>query len=247
VLTNSQPVALTAGRWYLGVFNSDVTNVNYTILATEYGPPLIIPLVNGVPRTNTFPPGLSFNTFYSFTITNTNSSVLFELYNLSGNVDLTLNRGLGNLPYTQPPQFFATSARPGTNDEQIVVRTNATLGVYTTTNLNDIWYLGVPNNDNTSNTFTIRAVVDTNDLLISDVPFTISVTGSTNGPVLTWPTVAGQTYEILSSSNVTTPLINWTPLVTNSNAPPYLESFIDTNFSLSTPYMFYSIWQLPTP
>jgi len=36
VFTNSFPVALTPGRWYLGVFNLDVTNVTYTIRATEF-------------------------------------------------------------------------------------------------------------------------------------------------------------------------------------------------------------------
>jgi hypothetical protein len=35
VTTNSDPVVLTPGMWFLGVFNNDTTNVTYTILATE--------------------------------------------------------------------------------------------------------------------------------------------------------------------------------------------------------------------
>ena len=49
VITTATPVALTPGRWYIGVFNLDVTNVNYSILAQESGPPTIITLTNGVP------------------------------------------------------------------------------------------------------------------------------------------------------------------------------------------------------
>ena len=36
VLTDSTPVPLAPGRWYLGVFNSDTNTVSYTILATEF-------------------------------------------------------------------------------------------------------------------------------------------------------------------------------------------------------------------
>jgi len=35
--TNSQPVALTPGRWFLGVLNADVNSVRYAVRATEYG------------------------------------------------------------------------------------------------------------------------------------------------------------------------------------------------------------------
>jgi hypothetical protein len=38
VTTNSDPVVLTPGTWFLGVFNNDTTNVTYTILATENTP-----------------------------------------------------------------------------------------------------------------------------------------------------------------------------------------------------------------
>jgi subtilisin family serine protease/subtilisin-like proprotein convertase family protein len=36
VTTNSVPVPLSPGRWYLGVYNSDTTNITYRILATEF-------------------------------------------------------------------------------------------------------------------------------------------------------------------------------------------------------------------
>ena len=56
VPTNTVPSRLShavplpfLGRWYLGVFNTDNHQVNYTIMATEAGQPTIITLTNGVP------------------------------------------------------------------------------------------------------------------------------------------------------------------------------------------------------
>ena len=203
VLTNSTPVPLTPGRWYLGVFNNDVIPVTYTIVATEAGPPTFIDLTNGVPFNFTSPPGLALTNFFRFSITNNVPAALFELYNLSGNVDLTLDRNA--IPYAQP--FFGISSRLGTNAEQIVIRTNV-IG----TNIIDTWYLGVPNQTATNVSYTIRAVISTNGLLVSVVPIKVKVTlptnGATTGPTLTWPSVLGEKYQIQVSSN----LVTWTNL-----------------------------------
>jgi hypothetical protein len=47
---DSQPVPLTSGRWYIGVFNFDTVDVTYSVMVTEeiagYG---VIELTNGVP------------------------------------------------------------------------------------------------------------------------------------------------------------------------------------------------------
>jgi hypothetical protein len=68
VFTNSTPVALSAGRWYLGVFNVDTNLVHYTILATEYtnaSPNIVITSVsvgtNGFCLTWTSLPGLEYH------------------------------------------------------------------------------------------------------------------------------------------------------------------------------------------
>ena len=56
VLTNSSPVPLSPGTWYIGVFNRDTGVVNYTVLAQELdvtnsltNSVNIIHLTNGVP------------------------------------------------------------------------------------------------------------------------------------------------------------------------------------------------------
>jgi subtilisin-like proprotein convertase family protein len=165
VLTNSSPVPLSAGRWYLGVIKRDSGVVNYTILAKELdvtnAPPAIIDLTNGVPFNWTAGPGAALTNFFRFHATNsvvggvTNylQGLRFELYNLSGNGDLTMQT---NAPPLSPP-FFQTSQNPGRSAEMILIQTNSAL-----TNLAADWYLGVPNREVTNITYTIIAVIETN-------------------------------------------------------------------------------------
>src|SRR6202044_2609842 len=81
-------------------------------------------------------------------------SVHFQLYNLTGNGDLTVQT---NIPPFAPP-FFQSSDEPGTLPEFIQVRTNSAL-----TNLNATYYLGVPNNTTNLIYYTIIAEIDTNN------------------------------------------------------------------------------------
>ncbi len=254
VLSNSLPVPLSPGRWYLGVYNNDITTQNYTIMASELTTPNIIWLTNGERFTTNFPPGPAVTTFFGFISTNSPGAALFELYGLNGNVDLTLDRGTNNFPYGPPAPaqapYFAGSFNPGTNIEQIVVRTNVALNGVVTSNLNDTWYMGVPNNTGANVQFTIYVVATTNGILPDGYPTTVGIGKSTNGLTFTWPTVAGQTYEIQSSTNVINGSNNWSVLTVVSNAPgtlPYSDSFLLTNSLTGTLSMFYRVLQLSTP
>jgi sugar lactone lactonase YvrE len=169
VLTNSEPVPLTPGTWYLGVFNRDTHAVNFTVLAQELDLPptpstnlTIIPLTNGVPFNWTAGPGAALTNFFSFGVSNnvatgiTNpASIHFELYNLTGNGNLTVQT---DTPPFAPP-FFQSSAEPGILPEYIQIQTNNVL-----TNLNTTWYLGVPNQTTNMINYTIIAVIDTNNV-----------------------------------------------------------------------------------
>jgi subtilisin-like proprotein convertase family protein len=238
VVTNSSPVILTPGRWYLGVFNNDIVPADYTIRATEAVAALIIELTNDVPITAQSVPGAALNTFFHFVIDQTNTTgALFELYNLGGNVDLTLQRGA--FPYGPP--FAGFSVHPGTNTEQIVIRSN----ILNTPLLGD-WYLGVPNNEPTNVAFTIRGVVSTNGLLTSVIPISVGFTpppfGSSTGPTLTWPAVDGETYQV----QVSTDLVTWTVQATVV-ATGNTVSYQDFNPITGVPMLFYRIVQVPGP
>lgn len=235
VITNSQPVPIGPGRWYLGVYNNDVTTVTYSIEATEAGPPNIIVLSNAVPFVTNVPPGLPLTNFYLFTITNDVAAALFELNHLSGNADLTLQREA--IPYTSP--FFSQSFNPGTNNEQIVIRTND-VG----TNLLGNWYLGVPNRETFNVNYTIRASVSTNGMLLPLDPISVGVLlpppGTPQGPTLTWTSVLGESYEIQTSTD----LINWVTIATVV-ATGDTMTYTDPTPTAGIPFKFYRVIQVP--
>ncbi len=168
VLTNSLPVPLSSGPWYLDVIKRSLANdpngsnaVTYSVLAKELtNLPTIITLSNRVPVNFTAGPGAALTNFFKFSVTNfplataTNVGLRFELFNQSGNGDLTVQTNL--LPLAPP--FLQSSRLPGNNAEIIFIRTNTS----STTNLNADWYLGVPNNETNPINFTILAEIDTN-------------------------------------------------------------------------------------
>jgi len=172
LFTNSAPVPLSAGTWYLGVLNRDGTPIHYSVLAKELDLtndlstgasvlPAIISLTNGVPFTWTAGPGAELTNFFRFHATNsviggTNvplAGLRFELYNLSGNGDLTLQSNA--LPLAPP--FFQSSQNVGASPELILLYTNSVL-----TNLAADWYLGVPNREITNISYSIVVWTQTN-------------------------------------------------------------------------------------
>lgn len=203
------------------------------ILLNPSAAPLAIPLTNGVPLSYTTAAGGT--NFFSFTITQTNPAVLFELYNLTGNGNLNLQ--VSNLPTTPP--YFTNSGSPSTNYQQIVLRTNGALPNINATS----WYLGVPNQTAGSITYTIRAVLPTNGLLISGLPIDTRVSQSGGNLQLTWsPTVSGEMYEVRTNSNLATS--NWVAL-TDILAPGTSINFTDPTPIGAIPDLFFEVVQIP--
>ena len=213
-VTNSTPAA----RWYVGVFNSDPTNVTFSIQACAAPLPVIIPLTNGVPFVvasvidpNAASPGPPQRLFFDFLITNSAPGALLELYSLSGNADLVLQR---DVPPMMTP-YFGTSFFTGTTPKQIVLRTNSALPAsYYMPDLRGHWYLGLFNNDKSNVSYTIRAVLpDANGLLVSGQPFLVSITppAPPHGLVLSWSSVVGERYFVQSTRSLAAPAI-WTNL-----------------------------------
>jgi len=171
VLTNSAPVPLSAGRWYLGVVNRGSTWPVYNVLARELDltngvvtngiMPAIINLTNGVPFTWTAGPGADLTNFFHFYATNTFvngtniyiNGLRFELFGMTGDADLTVQTN--TLPLA--PQFYQSSQNGYGRPELVYVFTNNVL-----TNLALDWYLGVPNHEITNVTYSIVAEILTN-------------------------------------------------------------------------------------
>ena len=211
VLTNSTPFPIQTNRWYVGVFNTTATNVSFAVQACVSGDyPTIIPLTNDVPFVVPLPgspfaapPGPPQRVFFDFLITGDVPGVLFELYNLSGDADLVLQR---NVPPAMAP-YFDGSFAVGTTPEQIVVRTSPEVP-----DLRGHWYLGVYNNQASNVAYTIRAVLPNRDgLLLSAQPQQMASTplNPPHGLLLSWNSVEGERYIVQYTGSIVTP-ISWT-------------------------------------
>ncbi len=213
LVTNTTPFPIQTNRWYVGVFNSTATNVVFNVEAcytTNY--PQVIQLTNRIPfvvpsAANAFaaPPGPPQWLFYDFVVTNQVSGVLFELYNLSGDADLVLQRAG---PPTMAP-YFDGSFFTGTTPEQIVLRPDAD-----NPDLRGTWYLGVYNNEKTNVSYTIRATLpDANGLLVSALPLHISLAflPPPRGLLLSWNSVIGERYIVQFTPSLASPIM-WTNL-----------------------------------
>jgi len=220
--TNSTPWPIQTNRWYVGVFNVAQTNISFAVEAcysTNF--PDVVWLTNGVPFAANFdifvsnpytaPPGAPRTMFFGFQITNAVDGVLFELYNLSGNADLVLQRDA--LPTMAP--YFAGSFQLGTMPEQIVVRTSADVP-----DLRGYWYLGVYNNDFYEDVgYTIRAILPEGGVLVSALPTVVTNQPYGSSYLLSWYSIVGNWYTVswtdkVSITNVLANLLATTPVTT---------------------------------
>jgi len=155
VNSNSLPVKLTPGRWYLGVYNTTNATANYDIVAQWSVAPLwsYVDLANGVPQPfliNSFDP---LTNFYRFVVDQTNANaaaVLFEIYtnlDTSGDPDLLVKRA--DVPSPDLYEFSYLQVRDSFSpfewlSEKIALRTNVFLPGLSGTNML------VPNLDTTN-------------------------------------------------------------------------------------------------
>lgn len=207
VVTNSTPFPLQSSRWYVGVFNQTVAGSSFNVQAcVESQSPTIITLTNRVPYSAFYtnplvaPPGPPNAFFYEFDVTNFTIGVLFELYDLTGDADLVLQRD--TVPGMAP--YFTYSARTGTSPEQIVLRPSADYP-----DLRGKWYLGIFNNEMFNVDYTIRAALPVNGLLQSAQPLQtkLALLAPPQGLLLQWNSVIGEWYIVEYTLSIITP--NW--------------------------------------
>ncbi|PYM11261.1 MAG: hypothetical protein DME18_14450 [Verrucomicrobia bacterium] len=213
VTTKSQPVPLSPGVWYLGVFNSDTNPVAYSICATESAGPIynIMRLTNDVPRDFAIAAGSPLTNFFLFTIDQTNAAASFWLYNLNNPADLLAD--LDALP--DPATYLFSSSGSSNNPVQILVETNVF-----PPNLNGDWYLAVENLSPSDLSFTILATFSTNGLPVVINPQLII----TNGTLcLSWNSVVGQDYYVEAKTNLTDP--TWTIVSPTITATDIVTSY----------------------
>jgi hypothetical protein len=220
ITTNSAPIPLTPGTWYLVVYNFNTNNSNtYRVVATYLtntatnSPITITPLTNfvtnlynlygtnGAYATNgNIGPGPDLTNFYSYTVTNpAATAVQFVVSNMTGNVDLIVRNGALPTPQQMTDGSFNAQRIP----EEITIVSNAVLPTLT----NTTWYLGVPNNTAQLVSFTITATTLTNASPGYTTPAVVltGMSAGAGGFTLNWTAVPGGQYEVRSSSD----LVHW--------------------------------------
>ena len=211
VLTNSMPVPLTNGDWYLAVVNVAGSNVTYDIKATQllsvYPPLFKYPTNNVFTNIETTP----------FTVTcqatDTNSPPLPLTYAIVTNVlgstnVMTINSSSGIINWTpneaQGPSTNSISV--SVSNGAFSVTNNFTI-IVEESNLPPFWPTNVPSQTNyiinALSTLTVMNTATDTDIPVNPLAYTLSVspaaanaTISTNG-IITWtPTLAqaGNTY-----------------------------------------------------
>ena len=229
LLTNSMPVALTAGTWYLGVYNVSAGNVDFAI--TAYGlTNLPLPrLTNGVASTNLL--GTNLMDFYWFTVSTNAYKALFETFNADGNVDLYARRGL---PFPGPGLYDYAGTNGGTTNETITILTNA-LPVPLTPG---IWLVGVSNADVKPVAYGIRGtefVPATTNTSVDNLHVSVS-----NGWFyISWASTIGSTYRVDGCSNIVAPV--WTTVVANFAATNALTT---VRVAVSAGYQFFNVVEI---
>jgi hypothetical protein len=224
VLPDSNPLPLAPGRWYLGVFNADPTNVAYTILATEYtnALPPIITLTSGVPYPNNNSGVGDTADYYSYTVTTNAVRAQFEIDSPTAEVALVARKGLP-LPTLTNYDCLSTNAGPS---EQLITLFDFSTPVALTPG---DWFLSAVNRSGGPVNYSMMATefpaYGTNVLITS-------CEAVTNGVCLTWDSVPGIHYYVQGKAKVND--ANWVAV-----SPTIAATDVLTTWCITLPSAFH--------
>jgi subtilisin-like proprotein convertase family protein len=229
VFANSEGVVLTPGRWYLGVFNADTKNVNYTIVVTDStnALPTIITLFNMIPYTNSNSGVGITNDYYRYIVSTNAVRAQFEINNPSADMTLVARRGL---PLPDMTSFDLISANPGTTDELIVLYDWSSPVAL----VPGEWFLTAVNVSGGPATYFIKA--SEWPLYGTNIVITNSGISGGNSFCITWTSLPGVHYYVQGRRNITDP--TWDVV-----SPTILATGYSTTWCLPlpSPYHFFRV------
>lgn len=150
-----QPVPISAGRWYLGVYATGVaapTPVPYTIVASQITNATV--LTSGVPLADAVTNSIRY---YSVAVPDTAILLQFALQNLSGPADLYVR--YGDIPLPGLGRFDASSIASGTDDRVVQINSNSVPVALA----GGIWYVAVVPQGSGPVTYTLTALASTGE------------------------------------------------------------------------------------
>ena len=209
VFPNSVPAPLLPpGRWDVGVFNADVTNVDYTIVAIEFtnALPTVITLTNGIPYSNLNAGGSSPIDYYRYVVGRSAVRAQFEIDGPTENMALVVRKGFPPLPDLTTYDYL--SDNPGVNDELIVLFDSSTPVPLITGE----WYLSAVNEAGIPVSYSIMATewpeYGTN---FGVIRYAIS----SNSFCITWSSLPGVHYVVEGTPSLPPPFwTNVSPTIT---------------------------------
>lgn len=229
ITSNSIPVKLAPGRWYLGVYNMGTNVAQYTIGASESSSrPPIFDLTyldigaNSYALTNfSVPPRNMLNSFYHFITHEAQAAVLFEIFNVDPDVDLIVRRG--DLPSRDLYDFSFLSPRGGPRNvgyEPIPIRSHGPSGTNVfvpTLGVSTNWYVSLVNRgfNTATGMLCVKVFTDINPIVgcVFNASFTAPITPG--GPFdICWDSTPGTSYDV----EFTADLLTWSKLYTNQVA-----------------------------
>jgi subtilisin family serine protease/subtilisin-like proprotein convertase family protein len=228
LFTDSTPVALVPGRWYLGVFNADPTNVVCTILATEYTNafPDIITLTSGVPYPNSNYGAGDAADYYHYVVTTNALRAQFEIDGPTAEVTLVARKGL---PLPTLTNYACLSANAGPNDQLITLFDFSSPVALTPGD----WFISAINVSGGPVDYTIMATefpaYGTNVVITSCQTLT-------NSLCLTWTSEPGIHYYVQGKTNVTD--TNWVAVSSTLVATDVLTTWC---VALPSPCQFFRV------
>jgi subtilisin-like proprotein convertase family protein len=229
VFSNSEGIALTPGRWYLGVFNADTGNVNYTIVVTDStnALPSIITLFNMIPYTNSNSGAGITNDYYRYRVTTNAVRAQFEIDGPSADMTLVARKGL---PLPDLTSFDLISANPGTTDELIVLYDWSSPVALSPGD----WFLTAVNVSGAPATYSIKA--SEWSLYGTNIVITNSGISGGNSFCITWTSLPGVHYYVQGRRNLTDP--TWDVVSPTIVATGYSTTWC---LPLPSPYHFFRV------
>jgi hypothetical protein len=232
VATNSLPVPLAPGQWFIAVTNRGFAPANYTIRVTELLASDIIRLTNALAYTSTVD-GLGSTAgfpvdYYVFNVSTNAVRAQFEILAPSGNVNLVARKGLP-LPSLASHDYSSTNS--GASDELIVVFNNSAPVPLTPGD----WFLTVLNATSNTVSYTIVAT----EYATAGTNFGVGSVGivSNNLFCITWTNVLpGVNYYVQGKADLNA--IAWLPVSPTIKATGTSLSWC---IQLPSPYHFFRL------
>jgi subtilisin-like proprotein convertase family protein len=266
------PLASVNRTWYLAVTNKSAADASYCIRAVELRQTKVTVLTNGraLCVTNLPPPTNDvWNSgvhFYSLAVTGKTFEAIIELYSLTGNADLYVQRGLcvtnfTTFDVTNSWSYFGyASTNLSTNREYLCVATNSMPVPLT----NGLWYIAVVNRETnaTNYAYCLKATLhDTNvmthfasagSILCTNVgPTNLSVLDGVNYHVLRVSNnVLAVSFETISMSGDVDLYVQRAPCLVNFASlagPPTNYPYASTNAGLLKEWVCVASNSAPVP